>query len=380
MENMIINSEYESESKEIKVKPKLVKTKVFKALEETGKIHDIEMKLINNNIELKSEIQNGIIKDKYFISLSFTEMKKKNIFAIQENIEEIFDQLDIYVNDEQTYLLKDDNKLIITIFTKVKKYPDITFELKIQNLDKDEAIKILIEKITNLESENEVLKSKFTILESENKNLKQEIDSIKEYIKEQKESIKFGDSIIVKQEETKMICDWINPNKKIKTELLYRSSRDGEEPEVFHMLCDYKGPLIFFIKVKNGHRFGAYSGLLWTSENIWIEDKDAFIFSLDNKLKFINKSSNSTIFHNHDSGPSFGVQSAGSQLTINFSNNSYLESWICDDGSCYNFKNKDLIGDDKEGKHFIIVEDYEVYLIIHIFSFYNSKKISLKSF
>ena len=31
-----------------------------------------------------------------------------------------------------------------------------------------------------------------------------------------------------------MICEWINPNKNIDSKLLYRVSRDGEGPEIFH--------------------------------------------------------------------------------------------------------------------------------------------------
>ena len=31
--------------------------------------------------------------------------------------------------------------------------------------------------------------------------------------------------------------NWINPNMKIKAELLYRMSRDGIEVETFHNLC-----------------------------------------------------------------------------------------------------------------------------------------------
>ena len=44
---------------------------------------------------------------------------------------------------------------------------------------------------------------------------------------------KFSDSLIVKEGESKMICDWINPSKNIniKVELLYRFSRDGDNPE-----------------------------------------------------------------------------------------------------------------------------------------------------
>ena len=82
-----------------------------------------------------------------------------------------------------------------------------------------------------------------------------------------------------------MICNWINPNKNIKTKLLYRVSRDGDGSDIFHKYCDNKGPTIIFAKIKNGYRFGGYSGISWTCEGKCFYDKDAFLFSLNNKLK-----------------------------------------------------------------------------------------------
>ena len=63
--------------------------------------------------------------------------------------------------------------------------------------------------------------------------------------------LQFNDSLIVREEEVKMICNWINPNKNIKAKLLYRVSRDGDGPNIFHKYCDNKGPTIIFAKIKN---------------------------------------------------------------------------------------------------------------------------------
>ena len=98
------------------------------------------------------------------------------------------------------------------------------------------------------------------------------MNSIKEYINKkkekerQKEMNKFPDSLIVKREESKMICEWINPNKNIDSKLLYRVSRDGDGPEIFHKYCDNKGLTIMFAKINNGYRFGGFSGISWTNE------------------------------------------------------------------------------------------------------------------
>ena len=183
-----------------------------------------------------------------------------------------------------------ENNITISIFTKIKKFPEINFELKPEFIDNNKIINILMEKFKNLEDENRNLKIKIENLEinynksineqkSENQvlkreieNLKNDLDSIKEYVNKkkekerQKEMNKFSDSLIVKQEESKMICEWINPNKNIDSKLLYRVSRDGDGPEIFHKYCDNKGLTIMFAKINNGYRFGGFSVISWTNE------------------------------------------------------------------------------------------------------------------
>ena len=72
-----------------------------------------------------------------------------------------------------------ENKIIITLITKIKKYPEITFELKKELLDKDKLINIMMDKISNLELENKSLKTEI-------ENLKNNLKSINEFIERMK--------------------------------------------------------------------------------------------------------------------------------------------------------------------------------------------------
>lgn len=74
-----IEAETDQELKSDIIKQQLKKIKIFKSLDENGKGHTIEMKLINNNIELKSEVNNNnnVMKEKYCNILSFNQLKKK---------------------------------------------------------------------------------------------------------------------------------------------------------------------------------------------------------------------------------------------------------------------------------------------------------------
>ena len=291
---------------------KTKKSKKFNTKSEDGKTYEIEMGLSEDSIIFKSEINNGIVPKAYSSIYSFDKLKQNKIFTLQEDIEEIYDQIEIYIDEEPVTIdFKGNNIIGIKILTKVKKSPEINFELKEEIVNDKEIINILIDKISSLESEN--------------KSLKEDLKEIKEYIyeqkkeKERKKKLKFVDSLIVKEDERKMICDWINPNVDIKTKLLYRVSRDGDGADIFHKYCDNKGPTITFAKISNGYRFGGYSGISWTSQNKWVKDKDAFLFSLNNKLKIMNNNTDTTVYHGKSYGPDFGSGS-GNELLINNSN------------------------------------------------------------
>ena len=344
---------------------KTKKSKKFNTKSEDGKTYEIEMGLSEDSIIFKSEINNGIVPKTYSSIYSFDKLKQNKIFTLQEDIEEIYDQIEIYIDEEPVTIdFKGNNIIGIKILTKVKKSPEINFELKEEIVNDKEIIKILIDKISSLEK-------KVNNLESENKSLKEDLKEIKEYINEQKEKerkkkLKFGDSLIVREDEKQMICDWINPNVDIKTKLLYRVSRDGDGADIFHKYCDNKGPTITFAKISNGYRFGGYSGISWTSQDKWVKDKDAFLFSLNNKLKIMNNNTDTTVYHGKLYGPDFGSNS-GNELLINYGGDKCLTGNhnYCDDSKRgFTFKNKDLVGVDTKGQYNFDVEDYEVYSII----------------
>ena len=219
--------------------------------------------------------------------------------------------------------------------------------------------------------ENNNLKSENNSLKSEIKDLRINLNKVNEYINEKKEKdikkdLNFGDSLIVREDEVKMICNWINPNRNVKAKLLYRVSRDGDGPEIFHKYCDNKGPTIIFAKISNGYRFGGYSGISWTGKRIWVKDKDAFLFSLNNKLKIMNNNTEETVWHGELRGPDFGKNGINN-LVINYFNSKCLtgKKNFCDDsGGAFTFNNKDLVGVDIKGIYYFDVEDYEVYSII----------------
>ena len=309
--------------------------------------------------------------------INILEAKNKDIESKNNNLESKVNSLESKI----TNLESTNNNLESKITNLVSK--NSSFESKITNLvSKNNSLE---SKIINLESKNNNLESKISSVNTENISLKKEIEKMKnsinefdEYIKMQKEikiikenyRFVFSDSLIVNELEKKMICDWIKPNVNTKTKLLYRVSRDGDGPDKFHKYCDNQGPTIIFIKSCDGYRFGGYTGISWTIQNkigYWAEDKDAFLFSLNNKLKIMNNNTKYTVYHGKQNGPDFGDGFYNS-LVINYNGNKCLtgkKNYCNGSRNAFTFKNKDLVGVDVQGQYNFDVEDYEVYSIIY---------------
>jgi hypothetical protein len=122
--------------------------------------------------------------------------------------------------------------------------------------------------------------------------------------------------------------------KSSKGNLLYRATRDGFNGEAFHSKCDGKGKTITIIKSNLNYVFGGYASSAWNSFGTWINDPNAFLFSLRRdgvsfKDKFNVKLAQHALFGNSGCGPTFG---GGFDIFICNQSNTNI-------GSCSNFGN-----------------------------------------
>ena len=93
--------------------------------------------------------------------------------------------------------------------------------------------------------------------------------------------------------------------------LLYRASSDGFTSEAFHANCDGKHETITIIKTNTNYVFGGYASSAWNSSCAYIEDNDAFIFSLRRNgdfdaQKFTIKDPTKALIGHYSYGPIFG--------------------------------------------------------------------------
>ena len=104
------------------------------------------------------------------------------------------------------------------------------------------------------------------------------------------------------------LCEF---SKDQKLELKYRASRDGFSSRDFHLRCDGIPNTLTVIKAKSGNIFGGYTEQEWHSDDDFVADPKAFIFSLvnkeDNPFKALcSNEGKQAICCDPDYGPSFG--------------------------------------------------------------------------
>ena len=153
-----------------------------------------------------------------------------------------------------------------------------------------------------------------------------------------------------------MVQSWLN-NRKFKTELLYRKSRDGSTPNDFHNKCDNKGITITFIETTKGYIFGGYTELAWDQSGSEKKDNSTFIFSFNNKQKYTARNDNASIYCSSNEGPRFGCGYPEIYLNISLDKG---QSW---DSSQCTFTDKRAL---TNGEDIWDVKELEVYQIIYI--------------
>ena len=117
-----------------------------------------------------------------------------------------------------------------------------------------------------------------------------------------------NDSLILNKEEAISLA---LITKSLDGSLIYRASKDGFKALDFHSKCDYKSNTITIIKNNLNFIFGGYMAANRSNNASWIEDKNAFVFSLrkkgiSNSKVFPVKSPQYAIDGSRGYGPIFG--------------------------------------------------------------------------
>ena len=314
-----------------------------------------------DSIEIKSKsleepnppIYKGIFKKENF-------QKFHKFFRQFDSIEEIYDFLKNIVLEKITTIEYETNiiklKIEIPSLIKNKSPNEVNIMLLKENTDSNALLNKLIEKV----EEFDILKKKVDYLYKYFDIKEIDIDNMSEF---NQTSIKIFNAINSKIFKSHNEIAFINSgilkslNKSMKNmELLYRASRDGDSSKSFHSHCDGKSNTLTIIKTSVGKRFGGFTVKEWSSEQNYIPDDKAFLFSIDNKdYYFIKKDQiEYAIQCNKNSGPYFG-KGPDVLISSNCRNNSSYSKQ-----ETYDYKGKTdiLVGSQK-----FSAIDYEIYKV-----------------
>ena len=194
---------------------------------------------------------------------------------------------------------------------------------------------------------------------NEEKEINKLLESINSFGKiiDNKSLILFDSKIINQNEEyIQNIKKWINNEKQIKTELLYRKTDNGDSYDTFHQLCDNKGPTLILIKGTEDFIIGGYTPLSWDSNSGWKKDNETFLFSLTNNKVFSknikDKNNDCSIYCSNTYGAYF--------CCLGFKPKNNMSKGSFSSGCSYYINLNNII---PNNKNYFFVDEVEVYKV-----------------
>jgi hypothetical protein len=133
------------------------------------------------------------------------------------------------------------------------------------------------------------------------------------------------DERIIQNRDIKLILSWINSSSKhLKLNLIYKATRDGDTPKIFHQKVDGKKNTVTVILTDKGYRCGGFITKEWNiSGEFNKNDVNSFLFSLDRRENYLVNLDEYTNFNDINYGPSFGK---GFDLIIGENADHFLKS------------------------------------------------------
>lgn len=278
------------------------KEKLFKMNSDKNHSFSVNINILNNILEIYANIESDNISNNFYAKkFSLEELKEMNkYFLLFETIDEIYEDLIILLSKNQSKIYEESNSIKINIPLESFKIKEIEFILNEFVKEENDQINELYSIISELKKEIKELKSNNKYFE-EIKNLKEENKMLKEKVKEFDVYLPYLKAYRLKQDNKKdnltirnldsvilgnslkynmVLKNWINPNLRLKADLLYRASRDGNDYQTFHNLCDFKGPNLVLVKLSDGNILGTYNPLFWDAKSGWKSDAYMFVFNL----------------------------------------------------------------------------------------------------
>ena len=261
--------------------------------DELEKLRYENVKLSNQLVQYKSQIEllvqenrNLQLKNSNILKNISNGNESEEILLLKEELEKYIKEINILrdeLNEFEEYKRIKEEEIISLkeqmeeLLINQKKIEDFAFQ-------KQKEIEELKNFIDELIRKQRIDQSQYQSILKQKEQTEAKLEDQMLTIQDTRLEVVKGD-IIQDVKELELLSRKISRNKKkIKLNLLYKATIDGDRAEVFHKKCDGAKSSLVLVKSANDKRFGGYTTRDWKGNSIEKKDNNAFVFSLD-KMK-----------------------------------------------------------------------------------------------
>ena len=275
----------------------------------------------------------------YFSKFNLSDLKEHNrYFRIFDSLEQLMPEIKNLCDQEKVKIQKEKTLVKVFLAVPLSSLGDVALEVTQAEMDQKQVIADLCQKVNELNKEIKLLKTQSNLISDEKLDI----------------NLKSKD-ILVNEEEKNMVKDWIlkamkSEGKKVEMQLLYKLKTQGDN--YFHNYCNNRENTLTLVRTTKGYRCGGFTTQKWSSRGSYVNDKNAFLFSLEFKEMYpINNDGINAIYDSSDRQATFGnghdlyIANSCSQnysSTCNFPYSYHGLKQRCLTGGVYNFKVDDM--------------------------------------
>ena len=297
--------------------------------------YTISLSNIENNLNINITEDFSVPSINYIAKFTLNDLiKQSRYFKLFESIDEVIPELRSLFTENKIKFKKQRSLILLSFSLPLKIVEEVFLTIPQAEIDSKKIITDLCVTVNELRKQIKSLSSNGKISEEQLvKNLQ-------------------SNEILLNEDKKKMVSNWIlkqmkSENKQVQMTLLYKLTRDGDSCSTFHSKCNNQGYTLTLIRNTRGYRCGGFVSKNWTSCGSYVNDPNAFLFSLEYKEQYFTMDGNNAFYDSSSYGPIFGnghdicIANSCSQNTSSTCSFPYAYDGVkyrCLSGGYYNFK------------------------------------------
>ena len=261
--------------------------------EENNISYTLSFQVESNELIVDISEENSLPSIHYIGKFTLSDLEKQSrYFKIFEKIEHFIPELKDLFEQNRIKLRKEKSEILLILSLPLRTLEECVLCIPQGEIDSKTIVRDLCTTVNELRKQIKLLGVNQISEEQLAKNLESK-------------------DILLDEEEKKMVCDWIlkqmkSEGKNIEMKLLYKLKNNGDSASTFHSLCNNKGYTLSLIRNTKGYRCGGFISKSWTSCGSYVNDPNAFLFSLDYKEQYFTNEGKDAFYDHSSYGPTFG--------------------------------------------------------------------------